>query len=398
VTRARPFAAAALILAACRSVPPGPPAPVSTGIPQGSPAALGFDSVALDSVVTYLRTQVDSAFPGATVAIGRHGRMALVAAVGHYAVSDPRPVTPQTLYDLASLTKVVGWTTACMQLVDRGRLDLDAPVSRYVPEFRGPRKDRVTIRNLLTHTAGFPPDLPIWQDTRNRDEAFALADTAALVNPPGQTYVYSDVSAIIGEQVVERITGQRLDQYLAAHVFGPLGMVATRYLPPAGWRAMIAPTEVDTILRHRLLWGEVHDESADRLGGVSGNAGLFSNALDLSRFAVMLLAGGAWDSLTVVHAETVTEFTRRQNLPPGSSRALGWDTPSEPSSAGTRMSDAAFGHTGFTGTSIWIDPGRDLFVILLSNRVNPTRANLRIARVRPHVADLVAAALTHPEL
>jgi len=397
----RPFAAAALaaaVVSACHGAPPAPPAPVSTGIPAAPPATLGFDSVALDSVVAYLRTQVDSAFPGATVAVGRHGRMALLAAVGHYAAGDPRPVTPQTLYDLASLTKVVGWTTACMQLVDRGLLDLDAPVSRYVPAFRGPLKDRVTIRNLLTHTAGFPPDLPLWQDTKTRDQAFALADTAPLARPPGEAYVYSDVSAIVGEQVVEHITGERLDRYLAEHVFGPLGMTATRYLPPASWKPMIAPTEVDTILRHKLLWGEVHDESADRLGGVSGNAGLFSNAPDLSRFAAMLLAGGAWDSLTIVHAETVAEFTRRQDLPPGSSRALGWDTPSPPSSSGTRMTGQAFGHTGFTGTSIWIDPGRDLFVILLSNRVNPTRANLRIARVRPRVADLVAQALTHPEL
>jgi CubicO group peptidase (beta-lactamase class C family) len=346
-------------------------------------------------VTWYLRTQVDSAFPGATVAIGRHGRMALVAAVGHYSTTDHRPVTPRTMYDLASLTKVVGWTTACMQLADRGLLDLDAPVSRYVAEFRW---RNVTIRDLLTHTAGFPPDLPLWQDTKTREQAFALADTAPLANPPGKSYVYSDVSAIIGEQVVERITGQRLDQYLAAHVFGPLGMAATRYLPPDSWRALIAPTEVDTILRHRLIWGTVHDESADRLGGVSGNAGLFSNALDLSRFATMLLDGGAWDTLTIVHAETVAEFTRRQDFPPGSSRALGWDTPSQPSSAGTRMSDRAFGHTGFTGTSIWIDPGRDLFVILLTNRVNPTRANLKIAKVRPRVADLVAQALTHPEL
>jgi len=398
MTRASIVALMVFTLGACRGPAPSVPEPVSTGIPAASPVSLGFDSALLDSVTWYLKTQVDSAFPGATVAIGRHGRMALLAAVGHYSTTDRRPVTAQTLYDIASLTKVVGWTTACMQLVDRGLLDLDAPVSRYVPEFRGPQKDRVTIRLLLTHTAGFPPDLPLWQDTRSREAAFALADTAPLANPPGKTYVYSDVSAIIGEQVVERITGQRLDQYLATHVFGPLGMAATRYLPPESWRSNIAPTEVDTILRHRLIWGTVHDESADRLGGVSGNAGLFSNALDLSRFAAMLLDGGAWDSLTIVHAETVAEFTRRQDFPAGSSRALGWDTPSQPSSAGTRMSERAFGHTGFTCTSIWIDPGRDVFVIILSNRVNPTRANLRIAKVRPRVADLGAQALTHPEL
>ena len=165
---------------------------------------------------------------------------------------------------------------------------------------------------------------------------------------------------------------------------------------------MIAPTELDTAFRHRLLRGEVHDENAGRLEGVSGHAGLFSNALDLSRFAAMLLNGGSWDTVQLVRSETVAEFTRRQNLPPGSTRALGWDTPDQPpdsdSSAGSQLSPRAFGHTGFTGTSLWLDPDRDLFIILLTNRVNPTRANNAIRRVRHHVADLVADALTDPEL
>jgi CubicO group peptidase (beta-lactamase class C family) len=215
---------------------------------------------------------------------------------------------------------------------------------------------------------------------------------------PGEKFVYSDVSAIVGMQVVEHITGEPIDRYLAEHLFGPLGMPATRYLPPRSWRADLAPTEVDTFFRHRLLIGEVHDESAARLGGVSGNAGLFSNALDLSRFAAMLLAGGTWDTLTLIHAETVDAFTRRQDIPPGSSRALGWDTPSPPSSGGTHLSARAFGHTGYTGTSMWLDPQEDLFIILLTNRVNPTRNNTRILRVRPRVADLVTTALLHPEL
>lgn len=392
----RALLATVILLAACH--PAGPPLPVSVGLPAAPPAALGFDSVALDSVTRYLRTQVDSAFPGAVVAVGRHGRLALLAAVGHYASTDPRPVTPQTIYDLASLTKVIALTTACMQLVDEGKLDLDAPVRRYLPAFRGVNKDRVTIRDLLTHTAGFPPDLPLYTDTRSRAEALALVDTAPLASVPGERYVYSDVSAIVAMQVVEQITGERIDRYLADRVFGPLGMAATRYDPPASWRSRIAPTEYDTLFRHRLIWGEVHDESAARLDGISGNAGLFSTAPDLSRFAAMLLAGGAWNALTLIHAETVNEFTRRQDLPPGSSRALGWDTPSAPSSAGTRMSARAFGHTGYTGTSIWLDPAQDLFIILLTNRVNPTRANVRIAKVRPRVADLALMALTHPEL
>jgi CubicO group peptidase (beta-lactamase class C family) len=202
--------------------------------------------------------------------------------------------------------------------------------------------------------------------------------------------------------VVEAISGEQLDRFVTERVFGPLGMAATRYLPPAEWRQHIAPTENDTAFRHRMLRGEVHDENSGRLDGVSGHAGLFSNALDLSRFAAMLLNGGAWDSLQLVRSETIAEFTRRQNQPPGSSRALGWDTPDEPrdssSSAGMALSPRSFGHTGFTGTSLWLDPDRDLFIILLTNRVNPSRSNLAIRRVRPHVADLVASALTHPEL
>ena len=392
----------AVLVAACRPAGPGaPPLPNSPGIPYASPAALGFDSTRLAGAVEYLRAAADSgAFPGAVLAVGRHGRLALMAPVGHYGVDDPRPVDAGTLYDLASLTKVVALTTACMLLTDAGRLALDAPIDRYVPEFRGPMKDRVTVRHLLTHSAGLAADLPLYTGTTTRQAALAAVDTTTLLTVPGAVYRYSDLSAIVLMQAVERITGERFDRWLARRVFGPLGMPATRFVPPPGWRDRIAPTEHDTVFRHRWLRGEVHDESAARLDGVSGNAGLFSNALDLSRFAAMLLNGGAWDTLQLIRAETVAEFTTRQGLPSGSTRALGWDTPSDSgySSAGTRLSRRSFGHTGFTGTSLWIDPDRDLFVILLSNHVNPARGNPAILRVRAHVADLVADALTHPEL
>jgi CubicO group peptidase (beta-lactamase class C family) len=387
------------LVAGCHAA--APPAPLSVGVPAAPPAALGFDSTRLAATVAYLTAEVDSgAFPGAVLAVGRHGRLALLAAVGHYGVEDRRPVEPGTLYDIASLTKVVGLTTACMLLVDRGQLALDAPVQRYVPAFQGPGKDRVTIRELLTHTAGLAADLPLYQTTSTRAAALALVDTAPLTSPPGQGYVYSDLSAIVLMQVVERLTGESLDRFLAERVFGPLGMRATRFQPPEAWRDRIAPTENDTVFRHRLLRGEVHDESAARLGGVSGNAGLFSNAPDLSRFAALLLNGGAWDALELIRSETVAQFVERQGLPPGSTRALGWDTPADSgySSAGAKLSRRAFGHTGFTGTSLWLDPDRDLFVILLTNRVHPTRANPAILHVRPHVADLVVDALTHPEL
>ena len=387
------------LVVACSSG--GPTPPKSAGIPLASARSLGLDSARLTAVVSYLAAESDSgAFPGAVLAVGRHGRLAALAPVGHYGVDDRRPVEAGTLYDLASLTKVVALTTACMILVDEGRLALDAPIARYVPEFRGPMKDRVTVRHLLTHSAGLAADLPLYTETASRRPALAAVDTTTLLAPPGTSYRYSDLSAIVLMQVVERVTGESFDRWVETRVFGPLGMPATRFLPPASWRDRIAPTEHDTVFRHRWLRGEVHAESAARLGGVSGNAGLFSNALDLSRFAAMLLNGGAWDTLQLIRAETVAEFTERQNMPPGSSRALGWDTPADSgySSAGTKLSRRSFGHTGFTGTSIWMDPDRDLFIILLTNRVNPTRSNTAILRVRARVADLVAEAVTHPEL
>jgi len=403
---AAPLAAAAVVAAACHRATTGgvtTPVPASLGLPAVAPGALGFDDARLAAVVAYLRAEVDSgAFPGAVLAVGRHGRLALLAPVGHYGTDDPRPVEAGTIYDLASLTKVVALTTACMLLVDAGKLALDAPVARYVPEFRGPGKDAVTIRHLLTHSSGLPDWRPLFREAATRDAALALVDTTPLESPPGTRFVYSDLGAMVLMQVVERLAGESLDSLAATRIFAPLGMVATRYLPPPDWRPLIAPTEYDTAFRHRMLRGEVHDENAARLGGVSGHAGLFSNALDLSRFAAVLLNGGAWDSLALVRAETVAEFTRRQDLPPGSTRALGWDTPDEPpdstSSAGAKLSPQAFGHTGFTGTSMWLDPDRDLFIILLTNRVNPSRSNTAIRRVRHHAADLVVDALTDPAL
>lgn len=396
------------VLAAChggaaRPAPVTTGVPASEGLPAAPPQALGFDSAGLAAAVAYLRAEVDSsAFPGAVLAVGRHGRQALLAPVGRYAVDKTTPVEAATIYDLASLTKVVGLTTACMLLVDEGKLSLDAPVQRYVPAFRGAGKEGVTIRHLLTHSSGLPDWRPLYRETANRPEAIALVDTTPLAWAPGERYVYSDLGAIVLMQVVEALAGEPIDRFLASRVFGPLGMAATRYRPPPSWRRTIAPTALDTAFRHRMLHGEVHDANAGRLEGASGHAGLFSNAADLSRFAAMLLNGGAWDSLQLIRSETLAEFTRRQDLPPGSSRALGWDTPDEPrtasSSAGMQLSERAFGHTGFTGTSIWIDPDRDLFIILLTNRVNEPSNSTAIRRVRPRVADLVVDALTHREL
>lgn len=415
MSRAIAATTVALAVAACGGgAPPAPPAP-DGGLPAVSAAAAGFDSTALARVVDYLQAEVDSgSFPGAVVAVGRPGRLALLSAVGRYAVDDAWPVDPATLYDLASVTKVVGLTTATLLLTADGRIGLDDPVTRWVPEFRGPDKDRVTVRHLLTHSSGLPAWAPLFRHARSRDAVFAIVDSVSLLRAPGDTFVYSDLGAIVLTQVVERAAGEPLDRLLARRVFEPLRMTATRYLPPPEWQHRIAPTEVDTAWRKRLLRGEVHDENAGRLGGVSGHAGLFSNAPDLARFASWLLTLRATASADgrrsdgdglgagvtpAPDAALVREFTTRQHVPSWSTRALGWDTPSDSgySSAGTAMSRRSFGHTGFTGTSIWIDPDRDMYVILLTNRVNPTRANTRILRVRPRVADLAVEALLSPK-
>ncbi len=387
---------AALVAAACAACHTSPPAPARQPILLAPAESLGFDSARLAAVAAFVASQVDSAYPGAVVAVGRHGQLVSLSAAGHYGNGDPRPVDPSTIFDLASLTKVIGLTTACMILVSEGRLELDAPVQRYLPEFRGPGKDRVTIRHLLTHSSGLPAWRPLFREATNRVAVLALVDTTPLDTVPGTRFVYSDLGAITLMQVVEHITGERLDRYLAARVFEPLGMTATRYLPPREWRERIAPTEIDTVFRHRLIRGEVHDENAGRMGGVSGHAGLFSNAPDLARFAAWILAARSGGPTPLaLPPEIGTLFTTRQDIPRGSTRALGWDTPSDSgySSAGTKLSRRSFGHTGFTGTSIWMDPERDMFVILLTNRVNPTRANTKILQVRATVADLAAEAV-----
>lgn len=347
------------------------------------------------------------AFPGAVVAVGRHDTVLYLHAFGRLDYEHKRPVTTRTVYDLASLTKVVGLTTAMMQLVEEGKVGLDTPAVRYVPAFHD---STVTVRQLLTHSSGLPAWKPFWQKAHSRAEMFALVDAEPLEQPPGTKTAYSDLGAMVMTQVVERVSGERLDRYLQIHLFRPLGMRETRYLPPASWRIRIAPTEMDTTYRHRLIRGEVHDENAAAMGGISGHAGLFSTAPDLARFAQLMLRTLRGESSSrrsrtptprgvvelhmpggFVDSATVAMFTAGQD-PSLSSRALGWDTPSQGSSAGTRMSPRAFGHTGFTGTSIWMDPAQDLFVMLLTNRVYPTRNNDLIREVRPRVADLAVEA------
>ena len=350
-----------------------------------------------DSLAAFLEASVAShAFPGAVVAVGRHDTVLFVRGFGALTYAGGPPPDAHTLYDLASLTKVVGLTTVAMMLVEEHRLDLDAPVTRYVPAFAA-GGDSVTIRMLLTHASGLPAWLPLFREVHSRQEMFDRVNATPLEAPPGSRMVYSDLGAILLTEAVEHVTGQRLDALLSRRLFRPLGMDDTRFNPPASLRSRIAPTENDP-WRGRVLVGEVHDENAAAMDGVSGHAGLFSTAADLVTFAQMMLRFGRSDArghgrtpVVLIDSATVAEFTRVQN-PAFSSRALGWDTPSKGSSAGDELSPQAFGHTGFTGTSIWIDPTKDLFVILLTNRVHPTRQNDQILRVRPKVADLAAEA------
>ena len=334
----------------------------------------------------------DSAFPGAIAVVGTRDGVLLERAAGHLDWAPSPAPDANSLWDLASLTKVVGLTTALMQLTEQGLVDLDAPVAKYLPQFSGPGKERVTVRHLLTHSGGVHWWRPLYQEAPTPDSILALVFATPLDTVPGARMVYSDLGAIMLGQIVVRVSGMPFDRYLQTRIFDPLGMQDTRFRPPPALWSRVAPTEVDTAYRKRHVRGEVHDENAYALGGVSAHAGLFSTARDLTRFARMMLNGGSLDGAAIVAPRTLAAFTRVQD-PALSHRALGWETANGRNSGGHLLSSQAFGHTGFTGTSIWIDPEQDLFILLLSNRVNPTRARSGIAEVRVALADAVVSVL-----
>lgn len=381
-------AAVAVLVAAlssCRSTPALSQA--ASVVAAGNPRT---DAIIRDSVKQILdRALRDSTFPGAIAVVGTRSRVIAQYAVGRLDWAASPRVDEHTIWDFASLTKVVGTTSGVMQLVGAGRIALDAPVQRYLPEWTGKNKEKVTIRNLLTHTSGLPAFKAYDQQTHDPDSLAKLMFTTPLDTTPGARMVYSDIGAYMFGRVLEQVSGQSLDQYLHDHVFRPAKMNETMFRPPMALFPRIAPTEYDSTQRHRLVRGMVHDERAYYLGGVSAHAGLFSSAHDLTRFAQMYLNGGVIDGVSILPKAQIAEFTTRQV----EDRALGWQKPTGNNSAGKLMSPEAFGHTGFTGTSVWIDPPRDIFVILLSNRVNPTRNNPRIGRVRTQLADAVMSAV-----
>jgi CubicO group peptidase (beta-lactamase class C family) len=363
--------------------------PTLTPVANVAPAAI---SEKVSAVMN--RALRDSAFPGAIAVVGNRRGILIEQGVGQLDRSDPTQPDSHTLWDMASLTKVVALTSVLMTLVDEKRLALDAPVQRYVPEFTGKWKSRVTVRHLLTHSGGLAAWRPLYKEASTAADALALAIATPLDTLPGVRMVYSDLGAIILGEIAQRITKRPLERLAVERVFAPLGMSETFYRPDTSLRLRTAPTEIDP-WRQRHLRAEVHDENAFALGGVSGHAGLFSTAADLARLAQAYLNGGELDGRRVWSSKTIDLFTRAQNLEL-SHRALGWETANGANSGGHYMSPSAFGHTGFTGTSIWIDPENDVFVILLSNRVNPTRENRRIASVRTALADSVMTLLGRP--
>lgn len=365
------------------------------------PEAAGFRPDALQVVDTVVRSFIDrKAFPGAVVAVGRQGKLVHLQSFGKLSyAADAAPVTAETLYDLASLTKVIATTTMAMILVDEGRLDLDKAVQDFLPDFRstsrGEGKEQVTVRHLLTHSAGIDWWAPLYEELEGQDAYVERIQAMPLVYEPGTKSLYSDLGIILLSEILERVAGEELEAFVRRRIFEPLSMEDTMYRPAAELRQRIAPTERDP-WRGRVVHGEVHDENAFALGGVAPHAGLFGTAGDLARFAQMIMNGGVLEHHRIVSREAVERFTRPAGVPE-STRALGWDTKSpEGSSAGDLFSPNSFGHTGFTGTSLWIDPERELFVILLTNRVHPTRENQLIREARPAVADAVVRGLAEP--
>lgn len=369
----------------------------ATALPAQAPGGAALAREVRDSLQRILATAVrDSAFPGAYAIVGTSRGIIAEAGAGRidWARQAPAP-TRTTLWDLASLTKVISTTSAAAQLVERGAVELDAPVQRYLPDWTGPQKDRVTMRHLLTHTSGLPSFRPYDRQTKNADSLEALLFATELERAPGEAMVYSDIGAYVLGEVVERVSGMTLDRYFATHVSGPLRLHETIFNPPRSMWARTAPTEIDS-LRGGLVRGKVHDERAYYLGGVAAHAGLFGSARDLARFAMMLLRGGTLDGARIFQPQTIAMFTVYAD-PSFSNRALGWQKREREGQrfrtnsawGGQSLSISSYGHTGFTGTSIGIDPELDLFIILLSNRVNPTRNNPRITAVRAHVADAI---------
>ena len=349
----------------------------------------------------------DGDLPGAVVLVWHRGRTVFHEAFGRRSVTPTAvSMTTDTIFDLASLTKVVATTTAVMMLVEEGRLRLRAPVERYLPGFSRYEKAEITIEHLLTHTSGLRPDFPLEMEFDGYDTAIRWAVDERPVAPPGERFVYSDINFVVLGDVVARVSDAPLDRFVAERVFGPLGMTDTRFVPPSTTWNRIAPTEACRPLGWpcgqldaSMLQGVVHDPTARRMGGVAGHAGLFGTAADLARFGATLLAGGTLDGVRLLSPMSVKRMTSiATSRSMGDRRGLGWDIDSRYSAnRGELFSSGSYGHTGFTGTSIWIDPATETVVVFLSNRVHPS-GDGNVTALRGQVATLAAAAVGRVDL
>ena len=377
---------------------------VGIGIAQqrpriGPPESIGMSAARLGRIEALLTEAIENhAFPGAAVAVGRKGVITYLRGFGAFTYSARQPVTPGAVYDIASITKVVSTTTLAMLLVEQNQLSLDRTVTSYLPEFTGGDKSKVTVRQLLLHESGLPAAAPYTREAVGAPEQMArLLIETPLETAPGREARYSDVGMAVLGFVIERIAGEPLPTLAERLVFRPLEMNHTGFRPATGISdTTIVPTELDRTFRRRIVQGEVHDEVAYLLGGAAGHAGLFSTAVDLSAFCFLMLNGGEAAGRRLLRPETIEQFTTRPA--PGAARALGWDlrSPSGFSTAGSFFGAKSYGHTGFTGSSLWIDPETGLFVILLTNRIFPSRYNQRHQAVRAQLADLAYQAIEGP--
>ena len=353
-------------------------------------------------------------FPGAALAVAHRGRLLAWEGFGRFTYDAASPeVRRDTVWDLASLTKPIATASMAMLLLDRGQLKVHAPVVEYLPEFAevaqrdAPMdaaaavedelqiewRQAVTVAMLLAHSSGLPAHRRLYLEAQGREAILGTARHLRLEAQPETRAEYSDIGFIVLGELLERLAGERLDEFCRREVFAPLKLRMS-FTPDRSEQQTIPPTVDDHIYRHRIVQGEVNDENASAMGGVAGHAGLFGDALSVARLAECILGGGkSLDCTQLFRPETVALFTTRQAEPPGTSRTLGWDTPSPPSQSGAKFSTSAFGHLGYTGTSLWCDPERHLSVTLLTNRTWPDAKNQAIKKLRPAVHDAIVAAL-----
>ena len=348
--------------------------------------ASNLDFSAIDSLMNAAVARGN--MPGGVVLIGHNGKVVYQRAFGMRSLEPARePMTADTIFDLASLTKCIATTTAMMQLISEGRVRLNDPVAAYLPEFAQNGKQDITVRELMTHFSGLPPDLDLKIAWQGREAAFKMAMETRPTYPPGTRFVYSDINFETLGFLVEKVTGMPLNEYVSLKIFAPLGMKWTRFLPPADWRSRIAPTQYDE--EGKMLRGVVHDPTARRMGGVAGHAGLFSTVDDLAIFAQCLLDGDK--ILSPIDIEKMT--TPQQPATAASLRGLGWDIDSPfASNRGELLPVGSFGHTGFTGTSLWVDPTTDTYIIILTNAVHPN-GHGSVVSLRAHIATAVVRSL-----